>query len=387
MKKTISVIYRLSFIIFSIWALLENVGFKIPDFPMSLTNFVILTDTLCFFIILLTFITSILRSTGNIILRIKAAFTVLAAIVLLSNYTMILSTLSIGWILKILLPIMMILDFIIFDRKGSFRIYDPLLWLIFAALTGGILYYLLKNVFNLPNFLDLLGLFKSKDDLIKLLLGALSAGVLLYLIDNLLSKGGRSNLKNFFPMLFRLFFLLMEIWAFYRITGLDLTEFIYSLSNYIRLSNFLCFLCIAAVLIYNFIKMNSAKRAYSPFPRLKGCFTLAIAAVFIYTHFFAEKTGNISNVTLIHCYVAPFMMLFDWLLFDKKGAFKPYDPLLWLIIPVGHVFLNYIIINPVWHSDFGGTTSITFTLFFTVTGILLAVGYLIYIIDICLSKK
>ena len=387
MKKTVSIIYRLSFIIFSLWALLENVGFKISDFPISLTNFVVLSDTLCLFIILVTFISSILHSPGNILLRIKAGITVLAAIVLLSNYTMILSTLSIGWILKILLPLMMILDFIIFDRKGSFKIYDPLLWLLFAALIGGILYYLLKNILNLPNFLDLLGLFKSKDDLIKLLLGALSAGVVLYLLDNLLSKGGRKSLKSFFPMLYRLFFILMEIWAFYKITGLNLTEFLYSLTDYVKLVNFLSFLCITAVLIHNFIKLNSTKRKFSPFPRLKGCFTIAIITVFVYFHFFGTKTGAVSNVSIIQCYVAPAMMLFDWLLFDKKGFFMPYDPLLWLIIPVGYVFINYIIINPVWHPDFSGATTLSIASFFMLAGILLAVGYIIYIVDICLSKK
>ena len=52
-----------------------------------------------------------------------------------------------------------------------------------------------------------------------------------------------------------------------------------------------------------------------------------------------QGTLWLSN-TLLH-YVVPIMTFLDWILFDKKGDYKKYSPLLWIILPV----LYFIYIN------------------------------------------
>ena len=43
-----------------------------------------------------------------------------------------------GWILKVLLPALMFFDWLLFDKKGIFKPYDPLLWLLGIVLLYGI---------------------------------------------------------------------------------------------------------------------------------------------------------------------------------------------------------------------------------------------------------
>lgn len=80
-------------------------------------------------------------------------------------------------------------------------------------------------------------------------------------------------------------------------------------------------------------------------PRLKGAVTMMIAVTFIVfacllaplrntmlgENSSASSIYSVSNI-LVH-YVTPLLVIFDWLLFDKKGQYRRYEPFLWLIIP------------------------------------------------------
>lgn len=86
-------------------------------------------------------------------------------------------------------------------------------------------------------------------------------------------------------------------------------------------------------------------------PRLKGAFTMMIAATFLIYQFilapraFSMDTGYSfwSGANLLVHYFTPFMVILDWLLFGPRGSFRIFDPLLWLLIPL--VYLVFVIIR------------------------------------------
>lgn len=72
--------------------------------------------------------------------------------------------------------------------------------------------------------------------------------------------------------------------------------------------------------------------------RLKAGVTMAITLTFlVYMILLApiaspEDFYSVKNFTL-H-YIAPIMMLVDWLIFDRRGIYQKKDPFLWTIVPL-----------------------------------------------------
>ena len=80
-------------------------------------------------------------------------------------------------------------------------------------------------------------------------------------------------------------------------------------------------------------------------------------------------------------------MLFDWILFDKKGSFKIYDPFLWLLIP-----LIYYLIATLYKIPYINADKVIFPLSQTEVGVaffgaILVGGYVIYIADRLAAKQ
>ena len=107
--------------------------------------------------------------------------------------------------------------------------------------------------------------------------------------------------------------------------------------------------------------------------RIKGAFTLAIigAALIQFAVFKTYDLHLLNTVTLIHTVIAPIMMVLDMIFFDVKKAYKVYDPLWWLVLPVGYFVLNrYVEIfsyMPSWPAIGIGS------------GILLLIGYAFFL--------
>ena len=89
--------------------------------------------------------------------------------------------------------------------------------------------------------------------------------------------------------------------------------------------------------ILDIINILNKKETFHP--RFKGAVTTSITLTFLIYHFLLSPTAEdykgifyIRNI-ILH-YIVPIMTIFDYVIFDKKGAYKIVDPLIWLIIPI-----------------------------------------------------
>lgn len=344
MKRTFALIYRFVFIIFGIWGICQNIGFNILDLSAKIMSFTFIVDVMCFFCITAVFIVSITKSPGKVLQTFKNILTFCAIILLLKNVSMASGTISYQWILGVMLPAMMVIDWLLFDKKGHLNFYDPFLWLLGALVLIGLLSFLLKSVFGLDNYLDALGLFLNKNELFDLLGKALGLGFLLFIIDAISNAFKRKSFKKTFALIYRLLFLALEVYAFINHIGNQLPELLSGLQYYYVLTNFLCAVCICVLVVYNLIKFKSFKRTQNPFPALKGAFTVAILSSMLATLMLGRSFLSFTFSQFILNYIAPVMMLFDWILFDRKGYFRVFDPFYWLILPVGYYI--YALIYP-----------------------------------------
>lgn len=379
MKKNIAVIYRLAFILFSIWAIFEATAFHIQNLPVKLLNFTVLSDAICMVCILIVLLITLRRNIGQGMRLFKTGCTFLALLALAANLPMFFAVESGSWVLKILLPLMMLLDYVFFDSKGKMKLWQVMLWLLLAAFIAWLLYVLTDKFLNLPNVLDLLGLFSDRETLANLLLNTLLLAGIAYLLDRLFSGELFKDFKSVFVLLFRLLFIFLEIWAFVQLSGLNLYTFIRALRYYENLVNFLCFLIICAVLIYNALRFKASAKGSYVFARFKSFFTLCILFAFVVYHFYVRGGYTPSNAAVVLYYVAPFMMLIDWLFFDGRSHIRAFDPLLWMAFPVAYFCLTLllaqlklVILYPIVHSVLQvGIFALG----------LLVVGYIFYFID------
>ncbi len=373
MKRTISIIYRICYIFFSCWTFgllfipIANAHFN-PF--LSFPSFVNILGLICIIPVL---IMTIKKRPGKGLIKFKALCAFLSLVTLICNMDILTLPGASDWIICILLPAMMFLDWLIFDKKGTLNGIDPLMWLGILALLGLLLFTLLKNILELPNVLDLWGLFKNKDELISLAVKSIIGAGIMYLLDNLLSGKSGKALANKIAFFWRLLFVCLEGWALFTLSGKTLSVFIRALESFTVTANFLCFLCILSILVYNLIKNGSIFKQNSPFPIIKGIFTFSIIIAFVMFYFGGgRKTSEGSD--WVFALVGPFMMFLDWLLFDEKGKFKVYEPLLWLIIPAVHLL---IVLTVKGYAAFSLKNFILF----------IVLGYILFVIDKILAKK
>lgn len=170
---------------------------------------------------------------------------------------------------------------------------------------------------------------------------------------------------------------------------------------------------VALLFFYLFIRgaLQFSKGGYTPSAallRVKGAVTLCITVTFLIfwallaPNFFQMTEGDnyllSFNNNVVHT-IVPLMTILDWVLFDEKGVFKKYDPLLWLITPV--VYFLFAVIR----AEIGGLIEAVnsrypyffidfdiygYKVFYYVLAIILfftTLGYLILLIDRKCFKK
>ncbi len=388
MKKSIAVFYRLAYILFSVWAILESVSFQLSALPVKLLNFTVLADLICMLCILVVVLVSFRRSIGTVLYGLKTACTFLALFALAANLPMLFSFAAGGWVLKILLPFMVLLDHMLFDKNSGLKFWQMLLWLLLAALIAGIIYVIADKFLTLPNPLQLLGLFSSLHDMLELLLNALILTGALYLLDRLFSGELFKDIRSMFGFVFRVLFLLLEAWAFIRLSGLNLRTFLHTLRYYENLINFLCFLCIAAILIVDLIRMNLKSKGSYVFSRIKSCFTVCIVFALVIYHCYVKGSYKPDAVAVVLYYIAPLMMLVDWLFIDNYCHIRGYDPLIWMAYPVVYflvaALLSYCNVITLYPALRGGSVFICIGIVCIGT---LVVGYIFYFIDRVIKRR
>ena len=378
MKKTVAMIYRFVFILFCVWGISRKIGYNILWLSPQIFDFTLIIDILSLLCVLSVFILSIIRHPGRILMNIKSLLSVCAVFVFLDNYSLILSGITYNWILGILLPLMMIIDWIFFDKKGCFNFRDCLIWSFGSLLLILLISGLQNLLFGVDNIFSAIRLFDNSD-ILKLVLTALFAGLSMYLIDCLVSAFGKRNSKNAFSMVFRLLFILLELYAFKKLVGCELTGLIYSFQYYHYFSNFLSVVAIAVILIYNLIKFKNIARTSTPIPRIKGAFTLCITATLLSKIFFDNTDVYLLSFSeVIIYYIAPIMMILDWFLFDHKGYFRVFDPIFWSIIPIIYLTVLPLLI-------YGGLSESFKNIFIKYVAVII-IGYIYFVIDMIFSK-
>ncbi len=380
MKKNLSIIYRLAFVLFSVWAILESVSFRLAELPVKLLSFTTFSATICMLCILLVLLRSMRYGVGKALLFFKNCCTFLAILTLAANFSMLFSVENSGWVLSILLPLMMFLDYLFFDVHGKLKLWQMLLALLCAILLVVALYATAKYLLHLPNALDFLALLPRDKSLKELILNTLLLTGLAYLLDGLFSGAFFKDIKSLFSLLLKVLFLLLEAWAFTRLSGMNLKTFIFSLRYYEVFINFLSYLCIAAILIYNVLHFKATAKNAPKFSRIKTFFTLGLFMAFVVYHFYVRGNYNPGRVETALYYVAPAILLLDWLFFDTHNRIYGYDPLIWsgiatlyfsvviLLGKVGYANLYPIILNGNIYA-FLGVFVVTMT----------AVGYIFYL--------
>lgn len=118
------------------------------------------------------------------------------------------------------------------------------------------------------------------------------------------------------------------------------------------------------------------------FVRFKGAIVIMILVTGLIYDFlladYSDLAGTFSiSSTCLH-FLVPYLTLADWLIFDEKGKFKKFDPLLWLITPC--LYLPFIYIRSIFVQ---GTGSVIYPYFFldpTKIGVGGVISYIIVLI-------
>jgi len=125
------------------------------------------------------------------------------------------------------------------------------------------------------------------------------------------------------------------------------------LNYYTVLSNLLCLVYFAVDLPLsgrNARGLPDARERTTTLPRVKGAVVMAITVTFLVFNIALAPTYivdpdydfyTLSNLVL-H-YLAPIAVVVDWLVFDRKGLLRWFDPLIWLVIPAA--FLLYTVLH------------------------------------------
>lgn len=121
------------------------------------------------------------------------------------------------------------------------------------------------------------------------------------------------------------------------------------LSYYTLQSNILCFVVFTTIVV---LEMRNSSYKTDVYYLIKGAITVAILITGItylcalapmgFQMDFQQKTlanTTISNL-LVHV-VSPILVTADYFLFDKKGNFKKYYPIIWLFIPFDYILYVY----------------------------------------------
>ncbi len=384
MKKTVSLIYRFIFLLFGVWGICQHIGYNLLNMSIKMYDFIFVVDVMSFICIISVFVASIKGGIGRVLQTFKNILTFCSIMILAKNF--LYADMSYEWTLGVLLPLMMVIDWLLFDKKGNLNFYDPLLWLLGACLLLGILGFLFDRIFGVDDFWKSIGLFSDVDELIKLALTSLGLGVFIFIVDSIINAFKKKSFSKIFALIYRLFFIALEVYAFVKLTGTRLQDFLFSLQYYLTLTNFLCVICICVLIVYNLIKFKSIRKSQNPFPVLKGALTVAILSSMMATFMFGKSVLTFSFAEMILNYIAPFMMLFDWILFDYKGNIEVRDPLIWASIPMCYyiialIFPNLMSAYPGIYNSYD--LKLIAGIFITV----ISVGYIIYIFDRILERK
>ncbi len=134
----------------------------------------------------------------------------------------------------------------------------------------------------------------------------------------------------------------------------------YILNYYTVLSNLACLVYFSIAHGRQAMALRKRMCDFTWRPRLEGAFVFMITVTgIVYATLLAPvdiAEGNFFTFqNLALHYIGPAMVILDWLLFSPKGSFRPTDPLLWLLAPLG--YFGYILVRSTFAGDIGNSGS------------------------------
>lgn len=191
---------------------------------------------------------------------------------------------------------------------------------------------------------------------------------------------------------------------------------------YTNQSNILCLVYFvgAAIFVFKKIKTDGPQGPATFAPRFKGAVLMAITVTFLIFWFvlnsrdftmdtsvlkdgvdldfdFDNSLWPITN-KIVHM-IVPLLTIFDWLLFDTKGHFQKFDPIIWLIIPLAYYLFSLVVAStgytfwtgshyPYFFIDSEALGWGVVSLYIVSLGLgFLMLGYIFYGLDKVLAKK
>ena len=148
-------------------------------------------------------------------------------------------------------------------------------------------------------------------------------------------------MKNRIKIIYRLLLICLGLYGLYLNLFSGYGNITEMLRYFTILSN------IIVVIFFIFLVINCKKNS----PHLKGAITMAITVTFLIFHFMLRPTlfdmansefNMYSPANLLMHYIIPIMTILDWLIFDIKGQYKWYDPIIWLLIPLAYFIIMSI---------------------------------------------
>ncbi len=124
---------------------------------------------------------------------------------------------------------------------------------------------------------------------------------------------------------------------------------LYLISYYTLQSNVLCLIIFSVIFIFDCTQYNYHENTL--YYIIKGMATTAIMLTAIvyfiallpndFVMYTSPKILKLIGNALVHI-ISPIMVIIDYILFDKKGNFKLFYPLIWLYFPLQYVCFVYI---------------------------------------------
>jgi len=134
------------------------------------------------------------------------------------------------------------------------------------------------------------------------------------------------------------------------------TSVISLLSYYTLQSNIVCFIAFLSFSIYELININSNYKRSDIYYLIKGSLVILIFVTTVCYHIWLSPLGfnmgpfevdfeyrKIANV-FVHT-ISPWLVIFDYFIFDEKENFKWFYPFLWLVFPLNYVIYVYIYVS------------------------------------------
>ncbi|MBR3942460.1 MAG: hypothetical protein IKJ55_03800 [Clostridia bacterium] len=376
MKKTICMIYRLAYIILGLWIFAEHSGYSMPRFfgLLPLQNFWFAALLLAFMGIGFWFLLQ--NASPRWFEAVSTGCVLLAISMLLRRADIWLSVSNPDWMLTVLLPFLVLLDWILFAQKGSTDIKQLLLAV--AAVAGVTLLFQFLFKGDAVNLMTMTGCLRFLSELVV-------PAAALYFLDKLFCGRAKST-GNTLQLLVRLIFLVLEAYAFYKISGGDVREMLGHLKYAGPLLNALCFLCVLLQVIFMATGKQGSGNALL---RAKG-FLLVGMLLCMAVYWFQTKAlpKTITSETAFIA-ICPALFVVEWLLFEKKNVFQPKDVFLWMIPPA--VYYVVFILLGKWVLDMHLYPDVESIGFISVIGggvlVFLGLGLLVYAVDRVLKRR